>query len=710
MAPTTPAPPPARLRIGDWDFIAERHELARGGEVVRLPRQQSLLLLRLAQVPGQVLSRQTLLDEVWSRRVVEDDVLSRAIAELRRALGDHPKRPAYIETIPKSGYRLCAPVRIVDAAEPAAPAIAVAGPPSPERRPWLLAGAAVLAAVAAVVLLRPAGAGRAATVAQFAAARPLTSGTGLENRPALSADGRWLAYLEQRDLEDYGHLVLQSLDTGTREVIDDRGADNDAPALSDDGTLLVWLHLEQGRCRLLLRDLRGRSTRELADCARQPRSAPLFVDDARHLVYTAPPADNSEAAGLWQLDLIDGSRTQLTHPLRAGGPDSDPALRPGGAEISFARGLEGEQQLLAVRRSDRRLVTLVADANRLQGHAWSDHDHLLLASDALGFRALIALDLPRRGQTLLGARGGAWPRRARDGSVVFEQSSIDANIWRIGIGGNAAAAAKVIASSRYDASPALSPDGQRLAYVSTRNDYEQVWLADADGGHEQLLALPGDLRWTRPSFLPDGGGLLLTCYDRESHTHLYRYRLVDGRLDELVGSGTMAGSAQADDEGRSVFFVRRDPDGPRLFRWPLRGGELAGSFTMADPELVAGTDGIDQYRVGGGRLAYSRIGERGIRVRDLVNGVERTLLEDVPLLSRFAWTVAGSRLYANALVDGRWTVLSLALSADAERRVETTDLSADAVGPALAVGAAGTWLYYARTDAISMDLYRTPVP
>ncbi len=505
--------------------------------------------------------------------------------------------------------------------------------------------------------------------------------------------------------------MLQSVNGGARELIDDRGADNDAPALSDDGTLLAWLHLEAGRCRLLLRDLRGRSTRELADCARQPRSAPLFVDDARRLVFTAPPAAAGEAAALWQIDLADGTLVQLTHPPRAGGPDSDPALRPGGNEISFARGLEGEQVLLSVERDGGRLATLVDDANRLQGHAWSDHDHLILASDALGFRALIALDLPRRGQTLLGARGGAWPRRARDGSVVFEQSSIDANIWRVGIGGNAAAAVKVVASSRYDASPALSPDGRRLAYVSTRNDYEQVWLADADGRHERLLELPGDVRWTRPSFLPDGQGLLLTCYDRESHTHLYRYRLADGALDELAGSGTMPGSAQADDDGRSVYFVRRDPGGPHLMRWPLAGSdELSGAFTMAEPEPVAGTDGIDQYRVGGGRLVYSRIGERGIRVRDLAGGAERTLLDDVPLLSRFGWTVAGSRIYVNAYVDGHWTVLSLDLAGDGDRRVEATDLVADAVGPALAIGRDGQWLYYARTDAVSMDLYRTPVP
>jgi DNA-binding winged helix-turn-helix (wHTH) protein/Tol biopolymer transport system component len=707
MSPTPLPSPLPRLSIGDWQFIAERHELVRGTELVRLPRQQSLLLLRLAQSAGQVLPRQTLLDEVWSRRVVEDDVLSRAIAELRRVLGDNPKQPAYIETIPKSGYRLCAVVRALD---PASDGDDPGPPARPERRPWALVGAALLATTAAVLLLRPSAGARSAGVAEFAAARPLTSGTGLENRPALSADGRWLAYLEQRDLDDYGHLVLQGRDGGEREVIDDRGLDNDAPALSADGTLLAWLHLDADGCHLLLRDLRGRTTREIGACARQPRSAPLFIDDARRLIYTAPPATDAEAAGLWQVDLADGARRQLTHPPRAGGPDSDPELRPGGDEISFSRGLEGEQVLLAVRRDDSRLISLVADANRLQGHAWSDHDHLILASDTLGFRALLALDLPRRGQVLLGARGGAWPRRARDGSVVFEQSSIDANIWRVGIDGNPAAAARVIASSRYDASPALSPDGTLLAYVSTRNDYEQVWLADADGRNERLLDLSGEVRWTRPSFLPDGQGLLLTCYDRASRTRLYRYRLADGRLDELPGVGAMAGSAAADEAGRYVYFVRRDPSGPHLMRAPLADGATAAGSPSVTAEVVAGTEGIDQYRVAADRLVYSRIGERGIVVRDLASGAEHTLLADVALVSRFAWAVAGSRLYADAFIDRHWTVVSLDLGGSGERRVEAADVVADAVGPALAVSADGRWLYYARTDAISMDLYRTPAP
>jgi DNA-binding winged helix-turn-helix (wHTH) protein len=63
------------------------------------------VLLYLALKPGEVVRRQLLIDEVW-RTVVNDEVLSRAISLLRSHLGDDPKSPRYILTVPKIGYRL----------------------------------------------------------------------------------------------------------------------------------------------------------------------------------------------------------------------------------------------------------------------------------------------------------------------------------------------------------------------------------------------------------------------------------------------------------------------------------------------------------------------------------------------------------------------------------------------------------------------------
>jgi len=59
---------------------------------------------------GEVVSKERLMRSVWPDAFVGDDVLTRCISELRRVFGDDAKEPRFIQTIPKSGYRLIAPV------------------------------------------------------------------------------------------------------------------------------------------------------------------------------------------------------------------------------------------------------------------------------------------------------------------------------------------------------------------------------------------------------------------------------------------------------------------------------------------------------------------------------------------------------------------------------------------------------------------------
>ncbi len=103
------------------------------------------VLLRLAAADGAPVLRQALLDEVWPRRAVNDEVLSRAIADLRTVLGDDARVPRFVETLPKVGYRLVAPV-----SPAAAPPAGV--PPSAASRPRRRV-AAWSAAIALVLLL-----------------------------------------------------------------------------------------------------------------------------------------------------------------------------------------------------------------------------------------------------------------------------------------------------------------------------------------------------------------------------------------------------------------------------------------------------------------------------------------------------------------------------------------------------------------------------
>ena len=107
------------MQIGPWTVNPDTQTLHRGEETVRLEPKVMALLVRLAEAPGEVCSRETLFSVLWPDVVVGEDTLARLVSKLRRALGDNPKSPQYIQTIPKRGYRLLP--EAVGAPPPAAP-------------------------------------------------------------------------------------------------------------------------------------------------------------------------------------------------------------------------------------------------------------------------------------------------------------------------------------------------------------------------------------------------------------------------------------------------------------------------------------------------------------------------------------------------------------------------------------------------------------
>lgn len=100
----------AALRIGDWSVSPLAGQMTRGGETVRVEARTMRLLLCLAENAGEVVSIDDLLDQVWQGVIVTPDSVYQAVTALRRLLGDDPKQPAYIATVPRRGYRMVATV------------------------------------------------------------------------------------------------------------------------------------------------------------------------------------------------------------------------------------------------------------------------------------------------------------------------------------------------------------------------------------------------------------------------------------------------------------------------------------------------------------------------------------------------------------------------------------------------------------------------
>jgi adenylate cyclase len=104
-------------------FIADKlieptsNSILSGGETTRIePKAMSVLMLLVSKA-GQVVTREELEDTVWTNLIVGPDSLTNTVIKLRRALGDEAKNSRFIETIPKTGYRLIATVREAEEGE-----------------------------------------------------------------------------------------------------------------------------------------------------------------------------------------------------------------------------------------------------------------------------------------------------------------------------------------------------------------------------------------------------------------------------------------------------------------------------------------------------------------------------------------------------------------------------------------------------------------
>jgi len=92
--------------LGAWRVESAARELSCQGEQRRVSPKAMHVLELLAENPGVVIRRDDFMEKIWPDVTVGEEVLTHAIAELRRQLDDDPRAPTYIETVPKSGYRL----------------------------------------------------------------------------------------------------------------------------------------------------------------------------------------------------------------------------------------------------------------------------------------------------------------------------------------------------------------------------------------------------------------------------------------------------------------------------------------------------------------------------------------------------------------------------------------------------------------------------
>ncbi len=348
------------FRVGEWTVTPSSCVVERGGERVRLGPTVMHVLVTLAARPGEVVSREEMLDAVWSGTFVTDEVLSNAVWELRRALGDDAKSPSYVQTVPRRGYRLVAAVDRSVA----------------RRRHVHRTGLWALVSTGLVAIVVWSSLSRAPGREPLPVPVRLTSFDGRERAPALSPDGRRVAFFR-----DFG-LYVVSIEGGDPLLLSSLEWDGyfGGAAWSPDGEWIAFtrwtIDSRDAHEVRLIRALGGSERYVLTTLGYD--GAIDWSPGGQWLVATGKESrDEPDAIFLYPADSESDRPKRLTTPPpgHSHSGDGHPRFSPDGARVAFLRRAPGRAgndifvQNVTGSGGERRVTRVEADS-RFESFDW----------------------------------------------------------------------------------------------------------------------------------------------------------------------------------------------------------------------------------------------------------------------------------------------------------------------------------------------------
>lgn len=482
------------------------------GKESRIAPKAMAVLLALARNPGETLSRDQLLDRVWPGDYPTQDVLSHAIRELRRALGDTMPNPVRIQTVPRIGYRLVATVSRLESgpngsmAKPIAAAEAQ-GDTLPAKRASRADEAAssaryrwpaffLLLAIAGVLAVAQAWNrwhGSASTGPRpDPEVRLLTSSLLAERMPAISDDGTRYAYVQFDEKLEKADLVVGSMASEEKRVVSvAEKQQNYAPQWSRSGSRLAFQSSTGSDCQISLLDMNGMDVTGrsyLDSCSGHVYDLFDWAVGDSGLWLSRPVGPEASATRIVLRDL-DGADHPLDYQRQAEDYDRDPRQSPDGRWIAFRRGLHPEGALFVVARNGGEVRRLTGSIGYIGRFDWyPDSRNLLLSARTNGRLGLYRLDTTTRQLTDLGIADSDFIDIAQGArEAVFERVRLRYRIREYSLSGPGASQAWRVPSTGGESEAVYDPTAARIAFISDRSGSEQIWLTP--GQRDQPRAL-----------------------------------------------------------------------------------------------------------------------------------------------------------------------------------------------------------------------------
>jgi Tol biopolymer transport system component len=573
-----------------------------------------------------------------------------------------------------------------------------------ERRPtrWpplALIAAIVIVAIAAAAIWRS-WPGRPAPARPRLEVVPLTSLDGYEVEPALSSDGKRVAFVWKHNHES--HIFVKFIGRAEMQQLTRGDGAESHPAWSPDGASIAFCRATPEGHDVLAVDALGGPERVLAHSTARPLGID-YAPDGKSIAM-ADRAAPGEEPSLFLLLTESGEKRRLTTPNDPAEShkayDSEPSFSPDGRTVAFIRYIPGAAVgwVWMQRIGDRHATAVAGGTWTARQVKWSrDGKMLILAYEPVGPASAGLVALPAdyrsslRGDDELDAYrlpfgGGSQSLAVAGDRIVFSAASDDPNVWRFP--GPAAieetAPVKLIASTRDDIAWNYSPDGKRIAFSSDRDSKSwELWVADADGGNQRRLTDFGAFGFMA-EWSPAGDQIAFRGQPPNSILGVYVIDARGGIARRLTDETHRSGNGGWSPDGRSLYFRSSDPSGAngQIHRFDFdtnrvtQIGQFGGSVPRVwrDRILCGSADGVWSMNLSGGDLRRVIAHNRGSRTlwRDNLlyltdrgtPGLALEMLDLVTGRTRRLRTFAPDELYDGGKMliavspDGKWILVT----------------------------------------------------
>jgi len=479
------------------------------------------LLLLLVSRQGQLVTRAEIAERLWSSEVFVDTEhgINTAIRKLRHLLRDDPDEPKFIQTVTGMGYRFVAPVSEVAPVSTGKPDPLPAGAPAPSSLAPLASrrrnlGWYVGAGVCALLAFGGTGLYRLRHQAREIAYTQLTDFTDSAVAPALSPDGRMLAFIRgSNSFLSSDQIYVKLLPNGEARRVTDDKRPKYGPAFSPDGSQIAYTVLEGS----------GFSTYQVSALGGEPE---LLQKNAAGLVWLNPQrllfseAPSGIHLGVVTTTTTRGDKREIYSPAHERGmahysfpsPDQRWAIV---VEMT-GTGEWGPCRLVAL--EGQNLSRTVGPPGACTSAGWSpDGNWMYFTVDVQG-------------------RSHIWRQHFPEGEpeqLTFGPTDED------GI--------------------AVDPDGRSLI-TSLGEQESAIWIHDANG--ERSLSSEGEVVWSpSPVFTPDASVIYyLLKRSENSGAELWR-TTVDSARSEPVFPGIFMTFFDISPDANQVVYTTVAPDG-----------------------------------------------------------------------------------------------------------------------------------------------------